>query len=87
VSERMCALRVKKDGTYRATLRSDSTYVPVQAGAVAADRRHVAKPRGMGIGLAICRSIIESHGGQISAGNRHDRSGATFTIHLPHDPR
>jgi C4-dicarboxylate-specific signal transduction histidine kinase len=44
------------------------------------------KPRGMGIGLAICRSIIESHGGQISARNRADRRGAAFTIHLPRDP-
>jgi PAS domain S-box-containing protein len=43
------------------------------------------KSRGMGIGLAICRSIIESHGGQISADNRSDRRGATFTIHLPRD--
>jgi C4-dicarboxylate-specific signal transduction histidine kinase len=45
------------------------------------------KPRGMGIGLAICRSIIESHGGQITAGNRAARRGATFTIHLPRDPQ
>ena len=44
------------------------------------------KPRGMGIGLAICRSIIESHGGQISARNRDDRRGAAFTIYLPRDP-
>ncbi len=44
------------------------------------------KPRGMGIGLAICRSIIESHGGQISARNRDDSRGAVFTIHLPRDP-
>ncbi len=44
------------------------------------------KPRGMGIGLAICRSIIESHGGQISARNRDAGRGAAFTIHLPRDP-
>jgi PAS domain S-box-containing protein len=45
------------------------------------------KPRGMGIGLAICRSIIESHGGQISARNRDDGHGAKFTIQLPRDPQ
>lgn len=41
------------------------------------------KPSGMGIGLAICRSIIEAHGGHIVARNLSDRPGATFTIDLP----
>jgi PAS domain S-box-containing protein len=47
------------------------------------------KSNGMGIGLAICRSIIESHGGQITAGNRDDQPGARFIIDLPaecHEP-
>jgi PAS domain S-box-containing protein len=44
------------------------------------------KATGMGIGLTICRSIIETHGGQISVDNRTDRSGARFTIRLPSLP-
>jgi signal transduction histidine kinase len=40
------------------------------------------KPKGMGMGLAIARSIIKAHGGQISARRNPDR-GSTFEIILP----
>jgi two-component system sensor histidine kinase ChvG len=35
-----------------------------------------------GLGLAICRQIIDAHQGTISAANRTDRSGAIFTVSL-----
>ena len=44
------------------------------------------KSSGMGIGLPICRSIIEAHGGTISAANRTDDSGARFIVSLPARP-
>lgn len=38
--------------------------------------------RGVGLGLAICRAIVEVHGGKISVANR-STGGAEFRIVLP----
>jgi PAS domain S-box-containing protein len=38
---------------------------------------------GMGIGLAICKTIVEENGGTITAGNSSEHKGAVFTIKLP----
>jgi signal transduction histidine kinase len=40
------------------------------------------KPRGMGLGLAICRMIVERHGGQLLASSGRE-GGAEFDIILP----
>ena len=38
------------------------------------------KPQGSGMGLAICRSIIESHGGRLWA-NAQQRTGRDVSVH------
>jgi PAS domain S-box-containing protein len=43
------------------------------------------KKGGLGVGLAICRTIVAAHGGWMTAAN-HERGGAAFAFTLPPQP-
>ena len=46
------------------------------------DPFYSTKPQGMGLGLMICRTIVEAHGGRVT-GNANTPRGAVFEIVLP----
>jgi len=43
------------------------------------------KPKGTGLGLTLCREIVDAHGGRLSIANR-EGGGAVVTAWLPHAP-
>lgn len=47
------------------------------------DKFITGSPSGTGLGLYICKNIIEAHGGSIWAENNDENKGATFTFTLP----
>ncbi|HUE39265.1 MAG TPA: ATP-binding protein, partial [Candidatus Binatia bacterium] len=51
------------------------------------DSSSVRSHHGLGLGLAIVKHLVDLHGGTVQAANRHDRSGAIFTIALPRAAR
>ena len=72
IDESNVLVEVQDSGTGIAAEKLDSIFEPFVT----------SKPEGLGLGLSICRSIIERHGGTITAANNPDR-GATFSIRLP----
>ncbi|MDP4119815.1 MAG: sensor histidine kinase KdpD [Bacillota bacterium] len=52
-------------------------------GYVKSSKKGPDSSRGIGIGLSICKSIIEAHNGKIEAANKKTGSGAIFRFSLP----
>ena len=50
------------------------------------DSSSTRSARGLGLGLAIARQLVELHGGTIAAESRGIGQGSTFTVRLPRSP-
>ncbi len=70
------------NGTVCLTVRDHGTGIGAQAHKHLFDQFFTTKDQGLGMGLAIVRSIVESHGGEIQAENVAD-GGARFHFSLP----
>jgi signal transduction histidine kinase len=71
---RALTLRVADSGAGLAAGREEDIFRPFVS----------TKPTGLGLGLSICRRIVEAHGGTIEAANRPE-GGAVFTVRLPRE--
>ncbi len=83
----ICARRETRDGRPEATVRVQDAGTGIKPEQV--DRLfetfYTTKPQGMGMGLAISRSIIEAHGGSLWA-EPNQGLGAAFLFSLPAAP-
>lgn len=74
------------DSAVRVRVRDDGEGVAANMREVLFEPFHSSKPDGMGLGLAICRTIIAGHGGALGFHNNTERPGATFHFTLPVSP-
>ena len=70
------------DGTIRASVRDHGIGIPEEVRERVFEQFFTTKAKGLGMGLAIVRSIVESHGGIIEAENA-EGGGARFHFTLP----
>jgi signal transduction histidine kinase len=81
---RQLTIRTSREDDSRARLSVEDAGVGIDT--LATERMfqafHTTKPDGMGIGLAVSRSIVERHGGTIWAA-ANDGPGATFAFTIP----
>jgi len=81
----------RRDGGWRLELEDEGPGLPPgqlerifeRFARFAATAESAQAPAGQGLGLAICRGIVDLHRGKIRAENRTDRSGLRMIVELP----
>ncbi|MBK7719954.1 MAG: PAS domain S-box protein [Simplicispira sp.] len=78
-------VRLRQDaaGAMELSVADSGPGVPLDARARIFDAFFSTQEGGMGMGLAICRSIVEAHHGRIEVGSDPELGGARFTVWLP----
>jgi C4-dicarboxylate-specific signal transduction histidine kinase len=74
--------RLDPDGFVRVSATDGGPGIPAEILPRVFQPFFTTKATGMGLGLAVCRSIIQAHGGQLWAENAAN-GGATFSFTLP----
>jgi PAS domain S-box-containing protein len=86
VNDRPRDLHIRVDldqhGRARLTVRDAGSGFGLENAERLFDAFYTTKPGGMGMGLSLSRSIIESHGGKLCA-QVNDGAGATFSFSIP----
>lgn len=76
------SVRVDSDGTSELKVRDHGHGFSDEALRSALLPLYTTKERGSGMGLALCREIVEAHGGSIGLGNA-DEGGSWVSVRLP----
>ena len=74
---------VQQSGQTGIRIEDSGPGIPEEEGSSIFDAFASRKPGGMGMGLSICRSIVEAHHGRIEVGRSAALQGAQFTLWLP----
>jgi signal transduction histidine kinase len=84
-SDRRVELRIlgPADGAVRIIVADNGFGIPAEKAETIFDSFWTTKRHGMGMGLAICRTIVDQHGGRIWVQNA-PQGGARFCVELPH---
>jgi len=74
--------QVNRDGYVSISVEDTGVGIPEKIKPKIFTPLFTTKPRGQGFGLAVCKRVIEAHGGTISFESQEGK-GAKFTIQFP----